>query len=76
MVVFSLAVVRDPAVKYSNPDGTIQNRSPAYLSEYASAARRVGDNDEDWTTIMMTRRSYEPRNAVIGMLPHLPQVVS
>ena len=41
MVVFSLAVVRDPAVKYSNPDGTIQNRSPAYLSEYASGQNAV-----------------------------------
>ena len=42
MVVFSLAVLRDPVVKFVNPDGTVENKSPAYLSEYIFRQNAVG----------------------------------
>ena len=41
MVVFSLAVLRDPVVRFVNPDGTIQNRSPAYLSQFTFVQNAV-----------------------------------
>jgi hypothetical protein len=34
MVVWSLAHLRDPVVRYTRPDGSVELRSPAYMSMY------------------------------------------
>ena len=41
MVVWSLALLRDPVVRYTRLDGSVENRSPAYLSKFSSRQAAV-----------------------------------
>jgi hypothetical protein len=41
MVVWGLALLRDPVVRYTRLDGSAENRSPAYMSQYPTRQAAV-----------------------------------
>ena len=41
-VVWTVGFVRDPSIQYTTGSGTVQNRSPYYVTEYSNVVDAVG----------------------------------